>query len=129
MDTPDTPACGRPNTAQIVVGAIVLGMGLVLLANRYFGMDVQLMRSWWPLLLIAMGSVRLTTSGASRDGRRCRRSGVWLIMVGVWGAVSDWHLLGFTFATSWPLLVMGAGVMMVWRAFETDAGSPVRREP
>ena len=49
-------------------------------------------------------------------------------MVGIWALISDWHVFGLTFGTSWPLLVMATGVMIVWRALETR-GSPLRREP
>ena len=68
---------------------------------------------------MVMGAARLATTQADPDGRvRSRRSGVWLIMVGFWGLISEFHLFGFTFATSWPLLVIGAGVLIVWRSLE-----------
>ena len=50
-------------------------------------------------------------------------------MVGLWGVVSESQLFGLTFATSWPLFVMGVGVMIVWRSLETGSRPPLRREP
>jgi LiaF transmembrane domain len=128
MDMTGTPTPSRPNVGLIVVGLIVLTMGGLLLADRYFSLDVRLMRSWWPLVPIVMGAVRLATAHPYPDGRsRSRRSGVWLIMIGLWALVSDSHLFGFTFNTSWPLLVIGAGVLIVWRSLETGARVPSRR--
>jgi hypothetical protein len=130
MDLTDSPVPHRRNTGQIVVGLIVLAMGVMLLADRYLDQDVPLIRSWWPMILIVMGAARLGTVRSHPDGRpRSRRSGVWLIMVGLWALASDSHLFGLTFATSWPLLVIGAGVMIVWRSFEPGCRPPARREP
>jgi hypothetical protein len=130
MDMTDTPAPRGRNSGQIAVGLIVVAMGVMLLVDRYLDPDVPLMRSWWPLILIVMGAARLVTTRPCRDGRsRSRRSGVWLIMIGLWGVVSESHLFGFTFATSWPLLVIGAGVIIVWRSLETSSRPPLRREP
>jgi hypothetical protein len=115
---------------QIVVGVIILGMGMMLLADRYLDADVRLVRSWWPFIPMIMGVGRLAALPVQPERRAgCRRSGAWLIMVGLWALVSDSHFFGFTFATSWPLLVIGSGVLMVWRALETGSRQPVRREP
>jgi hypothetical protein len=128
MDTTGSPAPGGQNTTQIVVGLIILGMGAVLLLDRYS--DVRHIRSWWPLIPILMGVVRLTnTHPQPRRRAGIRRSGVWFIVIGVWAFVSDSHLFGFTYGTSWPLLIIGAGLLMVWGALETGGRRPLRREP
>lgn len=128
MDTTGPPVPGHQNTAQVIVGLIILGMGAALLADRYS--DVRHVRSWWPLIFVVMGVVRLLPSESSARRRAgIRRSGVWFIMIGVWAFVSDSHVFGFTFATSWPLLVIGAGVLMVWRALDPNCREPLRREP
>jgi hypothetical protein len=128
MDTTGSPAPGGQNTTQIVVGLIILGMGAVLLLDRYS--DVRHIRSWWPLIPILMGVVRVMNTHPQPGPRAgIRRSGVWFIMIGVWAFVSDSHLFGFTYGTSWPLLIIGTGVLMVWRALETGGRPPLRREP
>jgi hypothetical protein len=82
---------GRPrNPGRIVGGIAVVLVGLSMLADQ-IGYDdgLHLSTRYWPLILIAIGIVRLAeTSG--RDGR--------------------------------PLLIIGAGVLMVWRAVENPAG-------
>jgi hypothetical protein len=105
-----------PHAGQIAVGMAVLAMGLLLLADRYVQPDVPLMRSWWPLVLIVLGASRAACARSSRDGDL--RSGTWFVMIGIWALASERHLFGLTFGTSWPLLLIGSGVMMVWRALE-----------
>jgi hypothetical protein len=126
MDGPNSIPPRRPNAGQIAVGMAVLAMGLLLLADRYLQPEIPLMRSWWPLLLIVLGVSRAACARSARDGDL--RSGSWFVMIGVWALISEWHLFGFTYGTSWPLLLIGSGVMMVWRALEVR-GTPLRREP
>lgn len=130
MDISGDPGPRGRNRGQIVVGLIILGMGMVLLADRYLDTDVRLVRSWWPLILVIMGVGRLASLPDAPQRRAgCRRSGVWFIILGVWAFVSDSHIFGFTFGTSWPLLLIGSGVLLVWRSLETGTRPPLRREP
>jgi len=129
MDTPETLPSRRPDTGQIVVGLIILAMGGMLLLDRV-APGTHAMRSWWPFVLIVMGAARMVEGpGVSSRGRGKRRSGVWLVVVGLWGLVNEWRLFGLGYATSWPLLVMASGAMMVWRALEVRAHATSRREP
>ena len=108
---------------RVLAGLLVIAAGLVLLADR-LGMDgIHLSGRYWPLLLIAFGAVRFLNPPAGRHGRRrSRRPGAWLMYVGAWGLVSEFHVLGFSYQTSWPLLLVGAGVGIIWRAFEAPGG-------
>lgn len=127
MDTPDSSTPRRADTGQIVVGLIILTLGGMLLLDR-LSPGTYVLRSWWPFVLIVMGAARVV-EGPDRRGRHGgkRRSGVWLITVGLWGLVNEWRLFGLTYGTSWPLLVMASGALMVWRSL--DGGHPTRQEP
>ena len=73
------------------------------------------------------GTVRMLAPGY-RDGRRhSRRSGLWLLAIGVWGTVSEFQLFGLGYSISWPLLVIAAGINTVWRAFEPECVGRVAR--
>ena len=50
-----------------------------------------------------------------RVRRRGATSGFWLIGVGVWMLVSQLHVFGLDYGTSWPLFIILAGVIMVMR--------------
>jgi hypothetical protein len=114
---------GRPrNPGRIVGGLAVVLVGLSMLAEQAGFQGLHLSGRFWPLILIAIGAVRLAEV-SGRDGRpRSRRVGVWLIFVGVWGLINEFHAFGLDYGTSWPILIIGAGVGMVWRALEHPVG-------
>jgi hypothetical protein len=121
---------GRPrNPGRIIGGIAVVLVGLSMLAGQIGFHDLHLSGRYWPLILIAMGAVRLA-EGPGRDGRpRSWRAGVWLVFLGVWGLVNEFHAFGLDYGSSWPLLIIGAGVGMVWRAVEHPAArGPIRED-
>ena len=114
----------------VVVGAILLALGTAMLLNSTGVIDVHLGRYIGPLVLIAIGSrivlgesAVIAGQGESSgdDGRRRRRrrdgstGGIYLIGLGVWLLLSQNHFFGLTFATSWPLLIILSGFMIVIR--------------
>ena len=71
------------------------------------------------MVLIWMGATILLDGGCcpSEKGRHRSRGtgGFFLIGVGVWMLVSQTHLFGLSYGTSWPLLVIMTGLMMAIR--------------
>lgn len=93
----------------IAVGALFL---LDSLHIRDFG---DLLRMYWPLIVILFGVSHLLR-------RESVWTGVWLICTGAWLQIAHLHLFGMTYRNSWPLLliVLGAGITL--RAvFDTPA--------
>jgi hypothetical protein len=124
----NTEMRSRPrNPGRIVGGIAVVLVGLSMLAGQ-IGYDdgLHLSTRYWPFILLAIGVVRLAEVSGP-DGRpRSRRNGVWLVFLGAWGLVNEFHAFGLDYGSSWPLLIIGAGVLMVWRALENPAGGPVQ---
>jgi LiaF transmembrane domain len=103
--------------SRILAGLIIIVIGLSLLADRVVDWDVRFTSHMWPFILIAIGVVRAVDGAYGADGRRRRRMpGLWLIYLGSWGVINEFHVFGFNYGTSWPLLVVGAGLMIVGRA-------------
>ena len=111
----------------MVGGLIVMIVGLALLADR-LDRAVGFPGKFWPLILIVMGVARLTDTGTSPQGRRNTRSGGWLLFLGLWGLINEFHVFHLDYGSSWPLLVMGAGVGIVWRALESPRPHANRQE-
>jgi hypothetical protein len=114
------PSAMRP--AAIVGGILLLVLGGGMLLDTTGMADIRTGRLVAPLVLIAMGVASLLsekTCGGThgRRGGRGRTSlgGLWLIGIGVWMLASQTHLFGLTFGTSWPLLVILTGIMIVIR--------------
>src|SRR3954447_7762196 len=102
--------------ARIVFGLMVILFGAMALLEplgRWWGvaLDVHI----WPFILMFLGLARFANYPEDRGSLR---SGVWLILIGVWGVVNEYRIFGIHYTRSWPLLVIFAGLMIVWRAIE-----------
>lgn len=100
---------------DFVWGLVLILLGAMILLDR---LDWTAAGSYWPFLLILLGVVRLVDPPPSGRVARSRRPGAWLLFIGVWGLVNEFGLLGFEYSNSWPLMLVGVGLMFVWRAFE-----------
>jgi hypothetical protein len=132
MEMQGPPDKGSVSQARVVFGLVVMLIGATLLIERLdwlWGFDFDL--HLWPLILIVLGLARLTDPKVDADGLpRVNRSGVWLMFVGFWGLLNEYRWFGLYYDRSWPLLVMGAGAMVVWRAMDpVTCARPVRRQP
>ena len=126
MTTQDHPR--QSDSGRVFAGLVIVLAGLALLLDRRAIWEVRMSFHYWPLLLIALGALRLLDPPRS-DGRPpSRRAGAWLLYVGCWGLLNEFHLFGFGYQTSWPLLIVGAGIGMVWRAFDNVPERPGVRE-
>lgn len=112
MEFHDRPA--RPFQFGAVFGGLILvtvGAGLLFERSGLVRMDHLVA----PIVLIGLGAL-MTFEHSLRERPRAS-GGLWLIGIGVWLLVSQNHLWGFTFETSWPLFIVLTGVMMVVRAW------------
>jgi cell wall-active antibiotic response 4TMS protein YvqF len=109
----------RPEAGAILVGLVIMFVGLSMLVDRTGIARIYLTGRFWPFVLIAFGCARLLAS-SPRAGRRRRStwSGVWFIYLGLWFFINEFHVMGFWYTSSWPLLIVGAGIGMIWRAIE-----------
>jgi hypothetical protein len=118
------------NGGRVVAGLVIVVVGVAMLMDRtgIADMSLHLSGRYWPVILIVLGLARLFDP-PRRHGRPSYRSGGWLLWIGLWGLVSEFHAFGLDYDTSWPLLVIGAGLAMMWRALggpEQPDGQPVQ---
>ena len=74
--------------------------------------------SYWPFTVILLGVIKLLDPPPSGGRPHSLRPGAWLLFIGLWGMVSEFALFGFDYSNSWPLVIIGFGLMLVWRSFE-----------
>ena len=104
---------------QLFWGLFLLGAGTVLLLRRFHLIDFSwTMHNFWPLIVIVIGVSHVFH-------RKTLWSGLWIIVVGAWLQAVTLHLYGFTYASSWPLLLVFIGGGMIVR---TIAESMRRRD-
>lgn len=109
----------RMRPGAVAAGGVLLALGVLLLLDTTGTVRVQAGQLIAPMVMIAIGaSILLDGSCApSAPGRHRPRgtSGFWLIGIGVWMLVSQTHLFGLSYGTSWPLLLIMMGLMMAIR--------------
>jgi hypothetical protein len=104
----------RSYSWSFIFGALIVAAGVVLLLDQQGLINADRVFSYfWPVVLIAAGSTMLI------NGRGCGGRGVWGITLLAIGVLLVLENLGFAhirFDTIWPLIIIGGGVLMIWRA-------------
>ena len=116
----------------IVGGSILLLLGAAMLLDATGAFRMTAGRNFTPLFLIVLGASMIFNRGGFMTGHRTRergadgtrivrrrvrsgRSGLWLIGIGGWMLISQNHLFGLSYATSWPLFIILSGLMLILR--------------
>jgi len=121
----------RIRPGALVAGFILLAAGTAMLLDTTGLTDIRVGRLVPPFILIALGSaIVLDRGGAAaarrqivedderirpRHRRRRGTGGLWLIGIGVWMLVSQSHIFGLRYDTSWPLFIIVAGLIIMIR--------------
>ena len=94
----------------LFAGILLIAVGTLFLLDRLGYADFHYaIHDYWPMVLVALGISRFVD-------RRRAWSGIWLIVVGLWLQATSMHWYGLTFNSSWPLLLIAAGSVLVLRA-------------
>ena len=123
----------RPwHPAAVVAGGVLLLLGVAMLLTPAENLRLEAGRLIGPFIMIAIGTTILVGSRACaekpaaddtvrerrRNAHRNRStSGLWMIGIGCWLLVSQTHLFGLGFGTSWPLLLIVMGVLLMIRGW------------
>jgi len=106
----DSPFNSPQSRRRLVLGIILLAIGGTALAVN---LGLRIPDDWWwdygPWALLAIGVTQLAWPGA----RGARRFGFWLAVVGGWLLTNQYEVLGLTWATSWPIFIIAAGVRVM----------------
>jgi len=112
----------RHRGSGVAFGSIVLAVGVILLLDRQGILDAgQIFPFFWPTALLVGGLLALSRSTAS-GGR------VWGGIFTAAGILLFLDRLGyahFSFHAMWPLVLIGIGLMLVWRTLEDNRSEPV----
>lgn len=126
---PDSRSAMQPGA--IVGGAFLLVVGGTMFLDQRGWGDLSFRHVIGPACLIILGMLMLVNNGAFVCGRRERMpdgtlhmnvrkrggltGGLWLLGVGCWMLVSQLHVFGLDYHTSWPLLIILSGTIMLAR--------------
>lgn len=99
-------------SAHVVIGSfLVLAGGLLLLENSGV-IDIGPVWRFWPLILVGLGIARIRGAASRRD----QGTGLWLLLLGLWLAVSTMNIGGLTFSDTWPAVFIAAGLSILWKS-------------
>jgi uncharacterized membrane protein HdeD (DUF308 family) len=108
----------RRVNGRLLMGIMLIVCGLVLLADRLDIVTLRFSANVWPVIVLAFGIIKIVDPPVHRGVRQSRRSGAWLIYIGLWGLVNEFRVFGLGYATSWPLMIVGVGLATIWRSVE-----------
>jgi len=104
----------RSAAQGVVGGGIIVVVGLLLLLNNMHIIRVRELWDFWPLILVVFGLARIVES-------RSPGSLIWggvLASIGALLFLDNLNLFSFDFNFVWPVLLIGFGLTMLWRALE-----------
>ncbi len=101
---------GKSSIPGILPALVVIGIGVLFLLNNlniFFMHDVW---RYWPAILIAVGLVKMVDSPYPNG----RVTGGVLVGIGGLFLADTLGYLNLTWASFWPLVLIGAGLLMLW---------------
>jgi hypothetical protein len=109
---------------QVTFGLVVMTVGVLFFLIETTTLDLRPSTRWIPPAVMAIGLAKFISPGTQVNGRpRSRSGGFWLLWIGTWGLVNEYRLFGLYYPTSWPLLMIGGGLSIVWDAFFSRSDS------
>lgn len=104
-------------TPQALVGLVIILFGLLLTGDNLDWFEADQIIAYWPLLLVAFGLLKVTQSDITSG----KVFGGIVALVGVLLTVEQVWDVDFDLSRWWPLILVGVGSTIVWRAMTVSA--------
>lgn len=101
-------------SSQIVLGLLVILMGLLFLLDNLDLIEIRRVISFWPAVFIIAGIVKLFDT-QTRSGQL---AGGGLVGLGLVMTLDRLGIIDFDIRTLWPLFLIGAGGVLLYKAFD-----------
>src|SRR5262245_19257353 len=96
---------------HVAAGLILMGIGVIFLLGNMGYLDVREVFKFWPVILIILGAVKIVES---RD--HVHTPGIFFVVIGLLFLLGSFGIIRMTFHELWPILLIGMGALMLWRA-------------
>ncbi len=125
MQPHDERAHGFRSNPGIIPALAVIAVGVLFLLNNLNVFYLHDIWRFWPVALLAVGLAKLVDSQSDSD----RTAGIVLTIVGGIFLANNLGFLYLSWRDFWPLILIGAGVLMLWNRLYTPSrplsgGSP-----
>lgn len=89
---------------------LIVGGVFLLLHNLHY-IYIGSVWKFFPIIFIIIGIERSLGSSSTNQSI----SAFWWIFMGTWLLMNLNKFLGFTFKTTWPLIIIASGAVLLWR--------------
>lgn len=106
----------------VIIGAVICLVGVIVLLDHMGFISADRLYRFWPMLIVAAGVANILNP-AKR---------IWGIVLVVLGAAWQLNKLGlghFGWGDIWPVLIIGIGLMMIWRSIEAQSRKVPEGDP
>ncbi|MBI3149175.1 MAG: hypothetical protein HYZ17_11760 [Betaproteobacteria bacterium] len=94
---------------HILWGLALMLAGLVFLADRLGFLELGPFWTYWPMAIVVAGLIDLATAQTLKQ----YADGAFIVLLGAWIYVCKEHLWGWSFATTWPAIMVAGGASMI----------------
>lgn len=98
-------------TSGWLPGALLIVVGLLVFLDHLNVIHTERLWKYWPVLLILVGVAKFVNEGK-------RVGGVLLVLMGGFLMAEHLGYTTLTWGTIWPLLIIAAGIAMIWGRFD-----------
>lgn len=104
----------RSASSQVLLGAFVIGMGVLFLLDNLSIFNFRSVIHFWPTVLVLLGIIKLIDSQTASG----RLVGGALIASGIVITLNRLGYIDFNMRMFWPLIMIAVGASLVFRALE-----------
>ncbi len=109
---------------HVAAGLILMGIGVIFLLGNMGYLDVRQVFAFWPVILIIFGAVKIVESRG-----HSHTVGIFWVIIGLLLLLGSFGIIRMTFRELWPILLIGIGALMLWRAAFVRRGRPCLWNP
>ena len=113
----------RRGGTRIVIGLVVILIGVLALLDKLNLFELRLLHSLWPLALVVAGVLQLMQRRQDPRSGGSQIMALGLITVGTLMTLSKLGLMNFQMRDWWPALLIGVGLLVVFKGLRSDANS------
>jgi predicted membrane protein len=103
-------SCGVRRSHGVIPGIVLVVIGTIFLLDHMGIVKAEVLWRFWPLAIVAVGLLKLSQPGE-------RALGVGFIVVGAIVQLHHLGLIGLSWNTIWPLILIVAGIALIWSRF------------
>ena len=111
--------------SRLVIGAFIIAIGVFALLDNLHLFDSQLVQPYWPLVFVALGTMKLASAQRSAH----YTVGSVLVLVGLGMTAQNLGYVHFQWRQLWPLVLMVVGLNVILKGFRVRGDVTCRASP